>query len=60
MEATIKTGLTTAVPKRTELKKLSVDTTEQEKAIMKNTIVIGIQTFEGNPFDGHTLSRSIE
>jgi len=27
---------------------------------MKNPFVIGIQAFEGNPFDGHTLSSSIE
>lgn len=27
---------------------------------MKNPFVVGIQAFEGNPFDGHTLSSSIE
>ena len=27
---------------------------------MKKPFVVGIQAFEGNPFDGHTLSRSIE
>lgn len=27
---------------------------------MKKPFVVGIQAFEGNPFDGHTLSQSIE
>ena len=27
---------------------------------MKNPFVVGIQAFEGNPFDGHTLKASIE
>jgi IS5 family transposase len=27
---------------------------------MKNPFIVGIQAFEGNPFDGHTLSSSIE
>jgi len=27
---------------------------------MKKPFVVGIQAFEGNPFDGHTLSESIE
>jgi IS5 family transposase len=27
---------------------------------MKNPFVVGIQAFEGNPFDGHTLKESIE
>lgn len=27
---------------------------------MKSPFVVGIQAFEGNPFDGHTLSRSIK
>jgi len=29
-------------------------------ATMKNPFVVGIQAFEGNPFDGHTLKSSIE
>ena len=29
-------------------------------ATMKKPFVVGIQAFEGNPFDGHTLSSSIE
>lgn len=27
---------------------------------MKNPFIVGIQAFEGNPFDGHTLKASIE
>ena len=63
LSATIHTAVDVGAVKKSELQRVIVDTTVQEKAVahpVDSRLLVDARTFPGNPYDGHILAAQME
>lgn len=63
LSATIHTAIDVSAVKKSELQRVIMDTTVQEKAVahpVDSRLLVDARTFPGNPYDGHILAAQME